>query len=223
MIINGEIFVVDNCVGYQHFLTDQEIEEKLPALRTKKFFMSCGKAILSGARAILLYLKWRRPRKNEWMQVEKRFHFDFAGKFFEDSENEYFESYVRDNRLEEYITYHGIVGGEKMKNLFKAYYIFALPTRYPNEGQHISILESMGNGIFIITTNHADIPDMVINGGNGVVLEDMNVELFLGKMCKMSVEEVMKIERINRKMVSNINSHKMYISRMRKCFEDVLK
>ena len=67
--------------------------------------------------------KWRRPRKNEWMQVEKRFHFDFAGKFFEDSENEYFESYVRDNRLEEYITYHGIVGGEKMKNLFKVYYI----------------------------------------------------------------------------------------------------
>lgn len=81
----------------------------------------------------------------------------------------------------------------------------------------------MGNGIFIVTTNHADIPDMVINGVNGVVLEDMNVELFLGKMCKMSVEEVMKIERINRKMVSNINSHKMYISRMRKCFEDVLK
>lgn len=28
---------------------------------------------------------------------EKRFHFDFAGKFFEESEKEYFESYVEDN------------------------------------------------------------------------------------------------------------------------------
>ena len=74
---------------------------------------------------------------------EKRFHFDFAGKFFEDSEKEYFESYVKKNKLEDYVTYHGIVGGEKKKNLLKECYIFALPTRYPNEGQPISILEAM--------------------------------------------------------------------------------
>lgn len=92
---------------------------------------------------------------------EKRFHFDFAGKFFEDSEKEYFDSYVKENKLEEYITYHGIVGGESKRNLLKECYIFALPTRYPNEGQPISILEAMGNGMFIISTDHAGIPDIV--------------------------------------------------------------
>ena len=40
---------------------------------------------------------------------------------------------VKDNELEEYITYHGIVGGESKRNLLKECYIFALPTRYPNE------------------------------------------------------------------------------------------
>lgn len=34
---------------------------------------------------------------------EKRFHFDFAGKFFEDSEKEYFDSYVKENKLEGYL------------------------------------------------------------------------------------------------------------------------
>mgnify|MGYP000702411530 FL=1 len=45
-----------------------------------------------------------------------------------------------------------------------------MPTRYPNEGQPISILEAMGNGMFIITTDHAGIPDIVEDGINGVLL-----------------------------------------------------
>lgn len=50
---------------------------------------------------------------------EKRFHFDFAGKFFEGSEKDYFESYIKENKLEEYVTYHGIVGGEQKRELLK--------------------------------------------------------------------------------------------------------
>ena len=40
-------------------------------------------------------------------------------------------------------TYYGIVGGEQKRELLKKCYIFALPTRYPNEGQPISILEAI--------------------------------------------------------------------------------
>ncbi len=49
---------------------------------------------------------------------------------------------------------------------------FALPTRYPNEGQPISILEAMGNGMFIITTDHAGIPDITVGTENGIVLKN---------------------------------------------------
>lgn len=103
---------------------------------------------------------------------EKKYHFDFAGKFFEESEKEYFECCIKENKLEEYITYHGIVGGKEKRELLKKCYIFALPTRYPNEGQPISILEAMGNGMFIITTDHAGIPDIVEDGVNGIVCKD---------------------------------------------------
>ena len=50
--------------------------------------------------------------------------------FFEESEKEYFESYVKDNKLEEYVTYHGIVGGDEKEKAAEGMLYFALPTRY---------------------------------------------------------------------------------------------
>lgn len=44
-------------------------------------------------------------------------------------------------------------------------------TRYPNEGQPISILEAMGNGMMIVTTDHAGIPDIVEDGVNGIIAQ----------------------------------------------------
>ena len=61
--------------------------------------------------------------------------------------------------------------------------MFILPTRYPNEGQPISILEAMGNAMFIITTDHAGIPDVVQDGKNGVVATaDITIEQLYARM-----------------------------------------
>ena len=224
MIDDDKIYVVENCVDDQYLLTDQEIEEKLVALRDKKVLHVLWLSNFIRSKGYPFVLEMAKAEKERVdAGGEKRFHFDFAGKFFEDSEKTYFESYVKDNRLEEYVTYHGIVGGEEKRKLLKECYIFALPTRYPNEGQPISILEAMGNGMLIITTNHAGIPDMVIDKVNGIVLENMSAELVLGKLCEIERKELLKIEEGNRKKVSNFYSQKMYIIRMRKCFEDVLK
>lgn len=56
-------------------------------------------------------------------------------------------------------------------------HIFILPTRYPNEGQPISILEAMGNAMGIITTNHAGIPDITKDKVNGLVVDKNNINL----------------------------------------------
>lgn len=56
-------------------------------------------------------------------------------------------------------------------------HIFMLLTRYPNEGQPISILEAMGNAMLVITTNHAGIPDIVKNGINGLVIDKDNIDI----------------------------------------------
>lgn len=175
MIDEDRIFVVENCVDDKYLLTNQEIEEKLKALKNEKVIHVLWLSNFIRSKGYPLVLEMtKKEKKRVDNGGERRFHFDFAGKFFEDNEKVYFENYIKTNNLEEYITYHGVVGGDKKKELLKKCYIFALPTRYPNEGQPISILEAMGNGMFIITTNHAGIPDVVEDGINGVVISEEN-------------------------------------------------
>ena len=153
---------------------------------------------------------------------EKRFHFDFAGKFFEDSEKTYFESYVKDNKLEEYVTYHSIVGGEAKRSLLKECYIFALPTRYPNEGQPISILEAMGNGMFIITTDHAGIPDIVEDGVNGVMMRDNDIARKVYKyIFDLPKADKETICRRNRSKCICEFSQNGYTNKMKRIFDNV--
>lgn len=216
MIDDDKIFVVENCVDDQYLLTDQEIEEKLAALIGKKVLHVLWLSNFIRSKGYPFVLEMA---KNEKERVdaggEKRFHFDFAGKFFEDSEKEYFGSYIRDNELEEYVTYHGIVGGEAKRKLLEECYIFALPTRYPNEGQPISILEAMGNGMLIVTTDHAGIPDIVEDGVNGIVIgkaeKTINLYEALHKLSNIDIE---KIAKNNTEKVKQEFSEKEYIRNM---------
>lgn len=218
MIDDDKIFVVENCVDDQYLLTDQEIEEKLAALEDKKVLHVLWLSNFIRSKGYPLVLEMAKAEK-ELVEAhgEKKFNFDFAGKFFEDSEKEYFERYIKDNELEEYVTYHGIVGGEEKKNLLKKCYIFALPTRYPNEGQPISILEAMGNGMFIITTDHAGIPDIVEDGVNGIVLknEEENSAL-VERLLEVNVNQLENIIKNNREYCTNRFSEKNYIQNMGK-------
>lgn len=222
MIDDDKIFVVENCVDDQYLLTDQEIEEKLAALRDKKVLHVLWLSNFIRSKGYPFVLEMAKAEKERVdAGGEKRFHFDFAGKFFEDSEKTYFESYVKDNRLEEYVTYHGIVGGEEKRSLLKECYIFALPTRYPNEGQPISILEAMGNGMFIITTDHAGIPDIVKDGINGLIIQKKNcVSNFFENLQNQDTIEEIVIN--NRKLVAKRFKQNNYINAMNRAFRNII-
>lgn len=104
--------------------------------------------------------------------------------------------------------------------MLKICYIFALPTRYPNEGQPISILEAMGNGMFIITTDHAGIPDVVDNNINGLVLNSqlLSVEQCFNNLLKKSQVELEVTIKENRKKVLTKYNQKTYIENIKKLF-----
>lgn len=225
MIDDDKIFVVENCVDDKYRLTDREIEEKLATLENKKVLhvLWLSNFIRSkGYSYVLEMAKNERERVNTG--AEKRFHFDFAGKFFEDNEKTYFESYVKENELEEYVTYHGVVGGKKKRELLKECYIFALPTRYPNEGQPISILEAMESGMYVITTDHAGIPDIIEDEANGMLLKK-NFELIdiYQKMLGLCNQDYYGVAVNNRKYCIKRFVQERYIEGMRRCFETASK
>ena len=92
MIDDDKIFVVENCVDDQYLLTDQEIEEKLVALRDKKVLHVLWLSNFIRSKGYPFVLEMAKAEKERVdAGGEKRFHFDFAGKFFEDNEKTYFE------------------------------------------------------------------------------------------------------------------------------------
>lgn len=219
MIDDSKIFVVENCVDDQYLLTDQEIEEKLEALENKKVLHILWLSNFIRSKGYPFVLEMAKVEKERVdAGGEKRFHFDFAGKFFECNEKQYFESYIKDNKLEEYVTYHGVVNGEKKRSLLKECYIFALPTRYPNEGQPISILEAMGNGMFIITTHHAGIPDIVEDGVNGILIKRENAYSVMDSL-DVYLKNHCKILKINRKKIVTYFKEQSYINNMKNVFK----
>ena len=225
MIDDDKIFVVENCVDDQYLLTNQEIEEKLAALEDKKILHVLWLSNFIRSKGYPFVLEMAKVEKERVdAGGEKRFHFDFAGKFFEEKEKEYFENYIRNNNLKEYITYHGVVCGEKKRNLLKECYIFTLPTRYSNEGQPISILEAMGNGMFIVATNHAGIPDIIKNNENGLIIYNcMNPEMIYKEMNSLLNINLKNVCEKNSTICKIHFSQSNYLKKMKDIYDMQIK
>ncbi len=104
------------------------------------------------------------------------FEFDLCGGFAdaitEDQEVITSESalieYIEELGLSEAITYHGQVDGASKEKVFLEADVFLLPTYYPWEGQPLSIIEAMAYALPVVTTKHKGIPELVVDGENGV-------------------------------------------------------
>lgn len=219
MMPSEKIYTVPNCVDNEFLMSDEKFENKLETVESETIHhvLWLSNFIRSkGYPAVLEMAKLEKERVDKGGQ--KKFHFDFAGKFFEKSEEDYFWKYIEDNRLHEYITYHGAVAGDKKRELLKKCVFFALPTRYPNEGQPISIIEAMANGLFVITTDHAGISDLVIDGVNGIVLKEepkISIEILDGA-------ELENVALCNREIALVCYTEAKYIQNMERCFEDIV-
>lgn len=73
------------------------------------------------------------------------------------------------------IFYHGFVSGLEKQELLKKTNVFVLPTFYESEAFPLSILESMHNGHYIITTDHNCLSDFVTHK-NGTIVRKKSVE-----------------------------------------------
>lgn len=216
MLPEDRIFVVPNCVDDEYLMSDDEFEEKISTLcqRTIKHVLYLSNFIRSkGYREVLKMASLEKERCDRGKV--RKLHFDFAGKFFEKAEERFFFNYIREYQLDEYVTYHGVVGGDEKRVLLKNCDIFVLLTRYPNEGQPISILEAMGNGMMIVTTNHAGIPDIVKDGINGIIVTQGVPEI------QNSMDEIQKYEIENRSIIKELYTEEKYISLMTEVFDSV--
>lgn len=173
MIDSSKIFTVPNCVDNEYLLPQSLIERKIDNLENNATLHILYLSNFIESKGFKDVLNLAVIAKN----AKKNLHFHFAGKFYKEEDHIFTQNFIQQNQLQEYVTFHGIVSGKNKNELLQQCHIFILPTRYPNEGQPISILEAMGNAMNIITTNHAGIPDITKDKVNGLVVDKNNINL----------------------------------------------
>lgn len=74
--------------------------------------------------------------------------------------------------LEGSVHYHGTVRGDHKRAILHDAHVFILPTSYSWEGQPISIIGALACGLPVISIRFRGIPEQVIHGWNGFLLEE---------------------------------------------------
>lgn len=229
MLPDNKIFVVPNCVDSEYLISNEEFDKKISYENSKKVkdVLYLSNFIYSKGYPEVLKMARLEKQRCEKISLEKplenkKLHFHFAGKFFEDKDKRFFFNYIKKYHLEDYVTYHGVVNGDEKRELLNKCDIFILLTRYPNEGQPISILEAMGNGMMIVTTNHAGIPDVIENDKNGILIDKGNIDikkLYNLILNKIDSNKLISIMEINRGEVKNAFNQEIYIENIKNIFE----
>ena len=68
----------------------------------------------------------------------------------------------------------GWISGEEKQRYLRACDIFVLPSYF--EGQPVSVLEAMANSCAVVASRTGGIPDMIIEGSTGLLIEPRNTE-----------------------------------------------
>lgn len=223
MVNKDKIFVVPNFVDDSCIIDDDKFSQKLKNLKYKSVFHVLYLSNFIKSKGYLEVLKMAKCEKLYCEKGNKKFlHFDFAGNFFDEKDKKLFFDYIEKNELQEYVTYHGVVKGQKKADLLSNCDIFVLLTRYPNEGQPISIIEAMANGLTVITTDHAGIPDLTENTKNFVVRK--NKKMTFKDLRNLANNDFLELNaKENRKIVLKYFLQEHYIMNMADVFEKVIE
>jgi glycosyltransferase involved in cell wall biosynthesis len=111
----------------------------------------------------------------------------FAGEWFRQSDREIAENTVRRMRLDSQVKFLGPVAAPFKYELLNAADVFVLPSY--NEGQPFAILEAMAASLPVISTRVGCIPDTVIDGVNGFLLEPGDVNTLAEKLMLLLIDD----------------------------------
>jgi glycosyltransferase involved in cell wall biosynthesis len=102
-------------------------------------------------------------------QANRLFHIFLAG---EGSYKPYLEKKVKIKNYDSNVTFLGYFPHEEMADLYNMADVMVLPSE--TEGVPMVILEALACGTPVIATNVGGIPDIIFNGVNGIILDDIS-------------------------------------------------
>lgn len=123
-----------------------------------------------------------------------RFTCDFVGGETDELNAVRFAEEVKSRGLEGNAFYAGRKYGSEKTPYFENADVFAFPTFYHNEAFPLVNIEAMEFKLPIVSTNEGGIPDMVVNGENGLICERNNAESLASALEKLLLNKNMRIQ-----------------------------
>jgi glycosyltransferase involved in cell wall biosynthesis len=148
-----------------------------------------------------------------------------AGPWNSEEERGEAEAAVARDGLGDAVEMAGVVDGEAKRRLLADAAIFVLPTRYPPEGQPLSILEAMSAGLPVVSTPRAAIPDMLDHGVTGLMVpegDDAALEAALRRLVESPSERAAMGAAGRAKYLKGFTEEKM-IERLSAVMDTVLE
>lgn len=99
-------------------------------------------------------------------------HFHFAGGWQNQEDEKEFFDFIKNNQLENIVTFHGFVNGIQKKELFENSQLLIFPTRYELESFGLVIIEAFSYGLPVLSTDEGSIP-YIIDNKSGIFIDDL--------------------------------------------------
>lgn len=119
---------------------------------------------------------------------------DFVGGETDELNAKHFAEEVKNRGLEGCVFYAGRKYGSEKTPYFKNADVFAFPTFYHNEAFPLVNIEAMEFKLPIVSTNEGGIPDMVVNGKNGLICERNNAESLAAALETLLLNKNLRIQ-----------------------------
>jgi glycosyltransferase involved in cell wall biosynthesis len=157
--------------GVEDYLNDKEFEEVIEsrnkANKLNLLYLSNMMKAKGYDTALDLATKLISENYNDFI-------IHFAGSWSSFEDEKYFTNFVKANKLENNIIYHGLVQGHEKENLFKSAKMFIFPSRYKKEVFPLSVLEALSYGLPVLAFNAGAVSE-IITDKLGVITDNRNL------------------------------------------------
>ncbi|MGE6487629.1 glycosyltransferase [Paenisporosarcina sp. NPDC076898] len=103
-------------------------------------------------------------------------------------------------------TFTGRVPNDEVPNLIREFSIFAVPSTQDSESFGVAAVESMACGVPVVVSNVGGLPEVVVDGVTGIVVEKNNPQMLAKAFCDLAASPELR-ESIGASGVLHVKKH----------------
>jgi len=128
-------------------------------------------------------------------RINKNVHFFLAGPKMSNHFFSEINEFIHNEDLKDFITLTGPIYEEKKETLFTENDIFVFPTH--DDAFGLVNLEAMRAGLPIVSSDEGSIPEVVIDGVNGFIIDPKDIDTLTDRVLKLIIDPKLRIKMGN--------------------------